>query len=98
VPTPVIRAARKHLAYLEQQSAGQPAPQLDLFAAPAPMLVEDADDERYDTRASGPVQSAATQALLERLRALDPNDLRPREALDLLFELHELAAEPDADH
>ena len=45
VPNAVIRAARKHLAHLEQQSAAQPAPQLDLFAAPMPMLLEDADDE-----------------------------------------------------
>ena len=34
VPAPVIRAARKHLAYLEQQSASQHTPQLDLFSAP----------------------------------------------------------------
>ncbi|MEZ2306386.1 DNA mismatch repair protein MutS [Paraburkholderia sp. RCC_158] len=93
VPNAVIRAARKHLAYLEQQSAGQPAPQLDLFAAPSPMLLEDADDEPQTADAS-----PAMQALVERLRGIDPNDLRPREALDLLYELHELAAAPDADH
>jgi DNA mismatch repair protein MutS len=93
VPNAVIRAARKHLAYLEQQSAGQPAPQLDLFAAPSPMLLEDADDEPQTADAS-----PAMQTLVERLRGIDPNDLRPREALDLLYELHELAAAPDADH
>ncbi|WP_029967422.1 DNA mismatch repair protein MutS [Paraburkholderia graminis] len=93
VPNAVIRAARKHLAYLEQQSAGQPAPQLDLFAAPSPMLLEDADDEPQPANAS-----PAMQGLVERLRGIDPNDLRPREALDLLYELHELAAAPDADH
>ncbi|MGH8781178.1 DNA mismatch repair protein MutS [Paraburkholderia sp.] len=91
VPSAVIRAARKHLAHLEQQSAGQPAPQLDLFAA-APML-EDRDD---DTPAVA--ENPATQALLDRLRAIDPNELRPRDALDLLYELHDLAAPPDADH
>jgi DNA mismatch repair protein MutS len=31
---------------------------------------------------------------MDKLRALDPNDLRPREALDLLYELHELANRP----
>jgi len=93
----VIRAARKHLAHLEQQSAAQPAPQLDLFAAPMPMLLEDADDER-DAGPDAASASPAVQALVERLRAIDPNDLRPREALDLLYELHELAAAPDADH
>jgi DNA mismatch repair protein MutS len=94
VPAAVIRAARKHLAHLEQQSAAQPAPQLDLFATPAPML-QDANDDEDDA----PVQSnAATHAVVERLRAIDPNELRPRDALDLLYELHELAAAPDAQH
>jgi DNA mismatch repair protein MutS len=96
VPNAVIRAARKHLAHLEQQSAAQPAPQLDLFSAPVPMA-EDADDER-DAGSDAPAASPAMQALVERLRGIDPNDLRPREALDLLYELHELAAAPDADH
>jgi DNA mismatch repair protein MutS len=93
VPTPVIRAARKHLAYLEQQSAGQPAPQLDLFAS-APM-VEDADD--HEAAHDAPAQlEPALQTLVERLRGIDPNELRPRDALDLLYELHELAAPPDS--
>lgn len=96
VPNAVIRAARKHLAHLEQQSAAQPAPQLDLFATPVPMLLEDAEDERGAKPAAA--VSPAMQALAERLRAIDPNDLRPREALDLLYELHELATAPDADH
>ncbi|WP_144112586.1 DNA mismatch repair protein MutS [Paraburkholderia sp. BCC1886] len=96
VPNAVIRAARKHLAHLEQQSAGQPAPQLDLFAAPPPMLLEDADD--YAAAEKEPALSAAMQTLVDRLRSIDPNDLRPREALDLLYELHEMAGVPDADH
>ncbi|TDV20829.1 DNA mismatch repair protein MutS [Paraburkholderia caballeronis] len=91
VPGAVIRAARKHLVYLEQQSAGQPTPQLDLFAAPAdaPTIVEDAPEPQADPVAA---------AVAERLRALDPNELRPREALDLLYELHELATARNAKH
>ncbi|TDV38146.1 DNA mismatch repair protein MutS [Paraburkholderia caballeronis] len=91
VPGAVIRAARKHLVYLEQQSAGQPTPQLDLFAAPAdaPTIVEDAPEPQADPVAA---------AVAERLRALDPNELRPREALDLLYELHELATARHAKH
>jgi DNA mismatch repair protein MutS len=92
----VIRAARKHLAHLEQQSAGQPAPQLDLFSAP--LMLQDADDDHEDAAPAAPALSAAEQALLTRLRAIDPNELRPRDALDLLYELHDLAAAPDADH
>ncbi|MEW9580141.1 DNA mismatch repair protein MutS [Paraburkholderia sp. DGU8] len=96
VPNAVIRAARKHLAHLEQQSAAQPAPQLDLFSAPLP-LAEDADNERAAGSGAASV-SPAMHALVERLRGIDPNDLRPREALDLLYELHDLASAPDADH
>lgn len=95
VPGAVIRAARKHLAHLEQQSAAQPTPQLDLFAAP--LMLEDADDH---SRAAPPppTLTVAEQALIERLRAIDPNELRPRDALDLLYELHGLANAPEADH
>jgi DNA mismatch repair protein MutS len=82
VPSAVIRAARKHLAHLEQQSVAHATPQLDLFAA-AP-FVEDAPDD--DAKDSPP------HPALERLRALDPDDLNPREALDLIYELHELAS------
>jgi DNA mismatch repair protein MutS len=96
VPAAVIRAARKHLAHLEQQSAGQPAPQLDLFSAP--LMLQDADDDHEDAAPPAPALSEAEQALLTRLRAIDPNELRPRDALDLLYELHDLAAAPDADH
>ncbi|RZF28339.1 DNA mismatch repair protein MutS [Paraburkholderia sp. UYCP14C] len=97
VPNAVIRAARKHLAHLEQQSAAQPAPQLDLFATQPAMLAEDADDDHEAVSDAAP-SSPAMQTLVERLRGIDPNDLRPREALDLLYELHELAVAPDADH
>jgi len=91
VPAAVIRAARKHLVHLEQQSAGQPAPQLDLFATPVEdQFVEDAPEPEPE-----PADPAAAR-VAERLRALDPNELRPRDALDLLYELHELASAPDA--
>jgi DNA mismatch repair protein MutS len=94
VPAAVIRAARKHLALLEQQSISHATPQLDLFASTT--YVEDADDDRaaHDSQTA-----AATHAALERLRAIDPNDLKPRDALDLVYELHDLAragAELDA--
>jgi DNA mismatch repair protein MutS len=89
VPPAVIKAARKHLAHLEQQSIGQPSPQFDLFAAP---VVEIADAHERDEPAE-----AQPHPALDRLRAIDPNELRPRDALDLLYELHELASNaPDA--
>ncbi|PMS30122.1 DNA mismatch repair protein MutS [Trinickia symbiotica] len=85
VPAAVIRAARKHLAHLEQQSVTHATPQLDLFAV-AP-CVEDAPDDDTDE-----ANDASPHPALERLRALDPNDLKPREALDLIYELHEMAS------
>jgi DNA mismatch repair protein MutS len=78
VPAAVIKAARKHLAHLEQQSIGQPSPQFDLFAPPVVESLEASEPEPHP--------------VLDKLRSVDPNDLRPREALDLLYELHELAS------
>ncbi|WP_322071305.1 DNA mismatch repair protein MutS [Paraburkholderia bannensis] len=102
VPNAVIRAARKHLVHLEQLSAGQPTPQLDLFAAPVASSLDEIDgiDDRhtqlYAEDAPSTPEDAAAALVAERLRAVDPNELRPREALDLLYELHELANAPDA--
>ncbi|MDR5854849.1 DNA mismatch repair protein MutS [Caballeronia sp. LZ062] len=92
VPAAVIRAARKHLVHLEQQSIGQPTAQFDLFASPPYAFDDDADKEPA-------AQPAPDHPVLDKLRAVDPNDLRPRDALDLLYELHELANRaPDASH
>ena len=87
VPAPVIRAARKHLAFLEQQSVGHSTPQLDLFASPA--QIPDDDDEA----ASGLSTAAAMleHPALAKLRDLDPDSLRPRDALELLYALHAMA-------
>lgn len=82
VPAAVIRAARKHLVHLEQQSIGQATPQMDLFAA-EPFV----EDVLREARTEAP----SPEPLVERLLAIDPNDLKPREALDLVYELHELA-------
>lgn len=86
----MIRAARKHLAYLEQQSAAQHTPQLDLFSAP-PAAADDVEC------ADAPAPSDATHPALDRLRDIDPDDLKPREALDLLYELRTLVRSHDAD-
>jgi DNA mismatch repair protein MutS len=96
VPNAVIRAARKHLVHLEQLSAGQPTPQLDLFAAPAATADDAFDTQPYVEDTPAAPEDTAAALVAERLRALDPNELRPRDALDLLYELHELATAPDA--
>lgn len=93
VPQPVIRAARKHLAWLEQQSTdATPTPQLDLFAAPT---VPDADDDSDDDSGGGGSASAApaNDALGEAMRDLDPDSMTPRQALDALYRLKALAEE-----
>ncbi|WP_249043637.1 DNA mismatch repair protein MutS, partial [Burkholderia territorii] len=90
VPAPVIRAARKHLAYLEQQSATQHTPQLDLFSAPS------ATADEFEC-ADAPATSDVPHPALEKLRSIDPDDLKPREALDLLYELRTLVRSHDAD-
>jgi len=90
VPAPVIRAARKHLAYLEQQSASQHTPQLDLFSAP-PVVADDLEC------ADAPALPDTPHPALEKLRDIDPDDLKPRDALDLLYELRTLVRSHDAD-
>jgi len=77
VPATVLQQARKHLALLEKQQRAE-EPQLGLFDQP----VYEADDSAGET---------AHDALLrERLDAIDPDTLTPREALDLLYELKNL--------
>ncbi len=78
VPQPVIRAARRHLAALEAQSADAGG-QFDLFSAPPPVADE-------------PPASTEPPPALLALRDIDPDSLSPREALDVLYQLKRLAA------
>ncbi|MET0219010.1 MAG: DNA mismatch repair protein MutS [Burkholderiales bacterium] len=71
IPATVIRAARRYLSKLEEESAAR-SPQGDLFAPPAAQL---------------PQSEARAHPLLDRLRDIDPDRLSPREALDLLYQL-----------
>jgi len=93
VPGAVIRAARKHLALLEQQSLAHATPQLDLFAAP--LSRDEVDEPAY---AQADEIAAVAHPALERLRDIDPDELRPREALDLLYELRGLLTRHDEPH
>ena len=77
VPATVLQQARKHLALLEKQQRAE-EPQLGLFDQLEP-AAEELDD------------GAATDGnLRERLAAIDPDTLTPREALALLYELKDL--------
>jgi DNA mismatch repair protein MutS len=74
VPATVIRAAKKHLARLEQEAASRD-PQGDLFSV--------------QPEKAPPVEHHAVEAL----RALDPDALSPKEALEQLYRLRKLLDE-----
>lgn len=76
VPQAVIRHASKELTRLEAQ--GEPTPQLDLFAAAA---------DQESTAAHADRQEASDSGLYAALADIDPDQLTPREALDLLYRL-----------
>lgn len=78
VPQPVIRAARKHLAALEAQAVRENG-QFDLFAGN--------NDSINDATETPATPSAALQAL----ETIDPDQLTPREALNALYRLKQLA-------
>jgi DNA mismatch repair protein MutS len=90
VPSAVIRAARRHLSQLENQSV-QATPQFDLFNA-APYQADDEDlAESSERAAADAVQpDPQAQAILEQLQQLDPDALTPRQALDALYQLKQL--------
>ena len=86
VPPAVIRAARKHLTDLEEQAVRVTRPQLDLFAVNGA-----AADTASGVAAApaGAVSGLPEHPVLERLRAIHPDALTPRAALDALYALRE---------
>ena len=103
LPAPVLLRARGILAALEAGSAGaardvprsaapaEPAPQLDLRFAGTPVSVATGE------RAGDPSREIAGE-VLARLRAIEPDDLTPRQALDVLADLKKklTRSEPDS--
>jgi len=84
VPQQVIRAARKHLAALEAHSV-QPTPQFDLFAAASFTPTQ-------EEPVAQPEENSEHAALLLALDAIDPDALSPREALEALYRLKQMAS------
>jgi DNA mismatch repair protein MutS len=85
MPAPLVRQARSALEALERSaSAGQA--QVDLFAAPS-------------TAASASLLAQAQEpSRVERaLQAMEPDRLSPREALEALYQLKQLAQDEQAD-
>ena len=73
VPSSVIRAARRNLAELEEKSIAA-TPQRDLFTG-------------NSTRSKEEPAAPAEHPLLGALRAIDPDALTPRDALELIYQL-----------
>jgi DNA mismatch repair protein MutS len=84
VPQPVIRAARRHLAMLEAQSATA-AGQFDLFSKQS--LIPEPEEAALVPAPASPV--------IDALEAIDPDSLSPREALEALYQLKRLADKTD---
>jgi DNA mismatch repair protein MutS len=76
VPPETLKQAKAYLARLDQFSARSDH-QSDLFSGPAAPATSAGADPRAD-------------AVVERLAALDPDALSPREALDALYQLKKL--------
>jgi DNA mismatch repair protein MutS len=74
IPRPVIAAAKRKLALLEQNQVTQNMlPQTDMFAASAPEV------------------EVELHPVLSTLESLQADDLTPKQALDLVYKLVELA-------
>ncbi len=101
VPVAVLEAAQQKLAALEQQSHPNPV-QADLFHPRIDDTPGSANGASADDAASGSIPGGAVTAtgdqaaaaLLARLDAVNPDELTPREALSLVYELRELRHEP----
>ncbi|WP_406672374.1 DNA mismatch repair protein MutS, partial [Natronospira sp.] len=88
VPGSVIEAARRHLTKLEQGQVAAGQPQLGLFQAP-PKGKPEKQEARHN---EAPVNETAEQ-LHEQLKAINPDELTPKQALDRLYELQKLLDE-----
>jgi DNA mismatch repair protein MutS len=75
IPSSVLKAARRQLREFEQRASINPL-QPDLFASALSSAAE--------------AQEPPTSPAIDRLRAIDPDRLTPREALDALYELKAL--------
>ncbi|MEQ1775542.1 MAG: DNA mismatch repair protein MutS [Burkholderiales bacterium] len=75
VPSSVIRAARRNLAELEEKSVAA-TPQRDLFA-----------HNNANANIKQEPEAPAEHPLLGTLRAVDPDALTPRDALELIYQL-----------
>jgi DNA mismatch repair protein MutS len=95
VPREVITEARRYMAQLEagslanRRASAAAQPQLPLFAASA-RLASPATPQPLPVASVAPVEPPPDE-LRSRLAAIEPDELTPRRALELLYELRQLA-------
>lgn len=82
LPARALKAAQQHLQRLEDTAAAQQA-QLDIFG------------QRPSEKAPAPELPEAVQQLLDALGDIQPDHFSPREALDKLYALKQLAQEAE---
>jgi len=87
IPSPVIKEARSRLRMLERQQTVQLG-QHDLFD----VVDSDPEESPHDTMTAN-VLLQANAPVLDFLASLDVDELTPREALDMLYELKRLHGE-----
>jgi DNA mismatch repair protein MutS len=80
LPSPVIARAKAVLAKLEAQDRGQTAR----------ALADDLPLFAVTSRAAEPTPPSEAEQLLEAVKALHPDELTPREALEALYRLKSL--------
>ena len=86
VPAPVIKTARQYLAKLEKDAIGR-HPQRDLFSDAAPARCE--TGETAEAWQSGEILTQ--HPVFTMLRAVLPDELSPKQALDTLYALKDAA-------
>ncbi len=84
LPARALKSARKHLDGLEAQAAAN-RPQLDIFSGMPSESDHAGPDETHTER-----PSETPSRLLEALSDINPDDLSPRDALDMLYRLKNL--------
>ena len=89
VPQAVIRAAHALLNELESRAREQDA-QIDLFAAESDTFDSSILDESVGVDPAAVPQDMSERAALERLRALEPDRLSPRDALEAIYAIRAL--------
>jgi DNA mismatch repair protein MutS len=88
IPPAVIRHASRELSRLEAQ--GAPTPQLDLFSGGQGNEADAAAIQGLDADTEASAADISTNdysALKSDLASIDPDQLTPREALDILYRL-----------